>query len=124
MSAIKNNLEPSKEVKTDAEYRAMLEAWMRKERPYLNPDFKLVDLREVLPLNRTYLSKLINKEFGCTFTEYITGYRIEEAKRIMRCYPDMKIQEVAQRSGFASSTVFGRVFARKTGQTPSKWRTV
>ena len=121
MSVI-NSEQGSREEKTNTEYRKILEEWMRTERPYLNPDFKLVDLREVLPLNRTYLSKLINEEFGCTFTEYITRYRVEDAKRIMQCYPEMKIQEVAKRCGFSSSTVFGRVFARTTGKTPSEWK--
>ena len=104
-----------------ADYRAILEAWMEEEKPYCNPEFRLLDLRQVLPLNRTYLSQLINFEYGCTFYQFVTNYRIEEAKRLMREHPNRKMQEIAELSGFSSPTVFARVFARETGKTPSEW---
>ena len=103
------------------DYRRALEQWMSSKKPYLNPDFRLTDLREVLPLNRTYLSQFINTEYGCNFYQYVTHYRIEEAKRLMRENPSIKVQEVSERSGFSSPTVFGRVFLRETGKTPREW---
>lgn len=104
-------------------YCETLETWMKNEKPFLNPEFRLLDLRQVLPLNRTYLSRLINEEYGCTFHQFVTNYRIKEAKRLMHDNPDMKIQEVAEQSGFSSPTVFGRIFARETGMTPREWNT-
>ncbi len=106
-----------------AVYRVTLEKWMQEEKPYLNPEFRLLDMRQVLPLNRTYLSRLINDEYGCSFYQFVTNYRIEEAKRLMREHPDMKMQDVAEQSGFSSPTVFGRIFARETGLTPREWNT-
>lgn len=106
-----------------AVYRETLEKWMQEEKPYLNPEFRLLDMRQVLPLNRTYLSRLINDEYGCSFYQFVTNYRIEEAKRLMREHPDMKMQDVAEQSGFSSPTVFGRIFARETGLTPREWNT-
>ena len=105
----------------ETHYRAALEQWMVTGKPYLNKDFRLTDLRQVLPLNRTYLSQFINTEYGCSFYQYVTKYRIEEAKRLMRENPQMKVQEISDRCGFSSSTVFGRVFARETGRTPKEW---
>ena len=102
-------------------YAEALEQWMQTEKPYLNKDFRLTDLQRILPLNRTYLSQLINSAFGCTFYQYVTNYRIEEAKRLMREQPELKIQEIADRCGFSSPTVFGRIFARETGMTPTEW---
>lgn len=104
-------------------YRAMLEEWMEKEKPYTNKDFRLVDLMKVLPLNRTYLSQFINTAYGCNFYQYVTNYRIEEAKRLMRDNPKMKLQDVAEQSGFSSASVFSRTFARETGQSPTTWTT-
>ena len=106
---------------TQVAYRATLEQWMRTDKPYLNPDFRLMDLREVLPLNRTYLSALINSAYGCNFYQFVTNYRINEAKQLMREHPEMQLQEVAERSGFSSPTVFSRIFARETGMTPREW---
>ena len=106
---------------SNAEYRRVLEEWMASEKPYLNPNFRLTDLRQVLPMNRTYLSQFINAEYDCSFYQFVTNYRIEEAKRVMREKPDMRVQEIAERCGFSSATVFGRIFARETGLTPREW---
>ncbi len=114
-------VEPKEQDQHFLESKARLEAWMEKEKPYLNKDFCLVDLMKVLPMNRTYLSKFINMEYGCSFYQFVTDYRIREAKRLMEENPTMQLQEVADRSGFSSPTVFGRIFRRETGMTPSDW---
>ena len=104
-----------------APYREVLETWMEQEKPYLNPDLRLTDLQRVLPINRTYLSQFINTEYGCSFYRFVTRYRIEEAKRLMREQPYLKMQDIAQQSGFSSAGVFSRTFIRETGVMPSKW---
>ena len=103
----------------NAVYRVTLETWIESEKPYLNPDFQLVDLRQVLPLNRTYLSQLINTEYGCTFFQWVSGLRIKEAKRMKSEHPELTTQEISQRCGFSSRQAFTRTFLRETGQTPS-----
>ena len=104
-----------------SEYREMLEAWMQNNKPYLDKDFRLVDVMQVLPINRSYLSRYINTTYGCNFCQFVTGYRIEEAKRLLRERPDMKLLEVAERTGFASAAVFSRTFAKETGYSPTEW---
>ena len=98
-----------------------LEQWMETEKPYLDPNFKLIDLMRALPMNRTYLSEFINTTYGCTFYQFVTRYRIEEAKRIMRENSELKMADVAVRSGFSSQSAFSRTFTRETGQTPREW---
>ena len=102
-------------------YRQALEEWMEKERPYRNPDLKLVDLQAVLPMNRTYLSQFIHSEFGCNFYLFVNRYRIEEAKRLMADNPDMKMAEISASCGFSSPSVFSRTFTSIAGQSPSEW---
>jgi len=104
-----------------AEYKQLLDAYMTKEKPYLNKDLRLTDLMKVIPLNRSYLSQFINTEYGCNFYQFVTSYRITEAMRLMTKYPDMKLQEVADRSGFSSPAVFSRTFVREIGVTPTDW---
>lgn len=113
--------ENSKQQEISSAEQKKLEAWMQKEKPYLNPNFQLMDLRAVLPMNRTYLSQFINSTYGCSFYQFTNTYRIEEAKRIMRENPDMKMADVASLSGFASQTVFSQVFSKETGISPLKW---
>jgi AraC-like DNA-binding protein len=105
----------------NAAYRAKLEAWIEQKKPYLNPDFQLSDLRQVLPMNRTYLSQLINTEYGCSFYQWISGLRIDEAKRLMTEQPEMKFKDISERCGFASPVTFSRTFLRETGMTPKAW---
>ena len=104
-----------------AEYIRQLEQWMESEKPYRNTEFRLIDLRAVLPMNRTYLSQFISSAYGCNFYQFVTRYRIEEAKRLMTEHPDMKLQDVSEQSGFSSPTVFARIFTREVGETPSEW---
>ena len=108
-------------IESNADYRAMLEQWMKTDKPYLNPDFRLNDLRQVLPLNRTYLSQLINAEYGCNFYQFVTNYRIEEAKRLMTGHPEMTMEDVAGQCGFSSARSFYRTFYREMDMTPTEW---
>ena len=114
--------EPVEGLSFPAEYKTNFEAWMEQDKPYLNKDFRLTDLMQVLPLNRTYLSQFINAEYGCNFYQLVTTYRINEAKRLMCEYPELKMKEIAEQSGFSSPVVFARTFARKTGCTPTEWQ--
>ena len=108
-------------VLSNEEYRAMLEQWIEADKPYLDADFRLSDLRQVLPMNRTYLSQFINKEYACSFYQWVSRLRIEEAKRIMTEQPDMTMEDVAKRCGFASARTFHRTFLREIEMTPKEW---
>jgi AraC-like DNA-binding protein len=101
---------------------AMLDSWMKEQRPYLSPDFQLLDLQQVLPLNRTYLSQLINSECGCSFYQWVNRFRIEEAEKLIAAQPGLKLQDIAERCGFSSPTMFTRAFLRETGVKPSEWK--
>jgi len=105
----------------NAAYREILDAWLEKEKPYRNPDFQLQDLRQVLPLNRTYLSQLINAEYGCSFYQWVNGLRIAEGKRLMTEHPQMSLEEVSAHCGFSSRRLFTQIFTRETGMTPRDW---
>lgn len=104
------------------EFRKQLEQWMAENKPYLDKDFRLVDIMQVLPMNRTYLSRYINSTYGCSFSQFVTNYRIEEAKRLLSERPDMRLHEVAESSGFSSAAVFTRTFTKETGYSPTDWQ--
>ena len=99
----------------------LLEQWFSTEKPYLNPNFQLMDLMKVLPMNRTYLSRFLRDEFGCTFYQFVNKYRIEEAKRLMTEHPELKMTDVAAQCGFSSQSMFSSTFARETGLSPREW---
>jgi len=74
--------------------------------------------------NRNYLSTYINTYKGKTFREWINELRIEEAKILMRQYPDMIVNEVAIQVGFTDKSHFIRNFTKQTGKSPKKWKEI
>lgn len=104
------------------EYKLKLEKWMQTEKPYIRIDFKLTDAMEVLPLNRSYLSRLFNEGYEETFYQFVMRYRIAESKRLLLSRPDLNMTRIANLSGFSSPSVFGRAFTNATKCSPLKWR--
>ncbi len=101
----------------------LFEQWMAEEKPYLNPDFQLADIRAVMPKNRTTISQFINSTYGCSFFQLANRYRVEEAQRLMSAHPEMKLSDIASACGFSSLAVFSRTFTRQTGVCPREWNT-
>ena len=103
-------------------YKFKLEEWMITEKPYLRKDFKLTDAMGILPLNRSYLSRLFNDGYGESFYHFVMRYRLEESKRLLISNPDVNITRIAELSGFSSLSVFGRAFTQEMKCSPKKWR--
>ena len=103
-------------------YVEKLKTWMEEEKPYLYKDFKLADVTRILPLNRSYLSRVFNEGFQQNFSEVIRTYRINYAKELMGLHPELPVYKVAETCGFSSDTTFCRVFQASTGVTPSLYK--
>ena len=104
------------------EYRDKLEQWMATEKPYLRKDFKLTDAMQILPLNRSYLSRLFNEGYGERFYHFVMRYRIAESKQLLLSRPDLTITTIAEMSGFSSPSIFGRAFTQVMKCSPMQWR--
>jgi AraC-like DNA-binding protein len=95
---------------------------MEEQQLYLNSDLKLGDVADALNTNRNVISACINNQCGCSFSQFISGYRIDYAKDLMRRQPDVKVSEVWMASGFSTETSFFRTFKNVTGMTPSEFK--
>lgn len=84
-------------------------------------EITLPELAEQLDLTPGYLSALMKKYIGKTFSEYLTYLRIEQAKKLLRQTHD-KIYAVAVAVGYEDAFYFSRIFKRETGMTPGDWR--
>lgn len=104
------------------DYKDLLENWMNDERPYLFKDFKLSDVTSVLPLNRSYLSRVFNQGFGKNFSEVVRGYRVDYSKMLMKQNPRLSMREMADLCGFHSESAFIRAFKIVTGVTPNQFK--
>jgi AraC-like DNA-binding protein len=78
-------------------------------------------LADHLGLTESYCSKYIKKNAGISFVEYLNAIRINNAQRLLT-YTDYNINEIVDKTGFASVQTFNRVFRFQTGQSPSEYR--
>lgn len=103
-------------------YLEDINRWFEDEKPYLQGDLRLLDLQRKFPISRTYLSQLFNKVQGVSFSDYVNRFRIEESKRLLETEPQMCIDEIAERSGFNSTSAFRRAFIKSMNLSPSEYR--
>lgn len=101
-----------------------LEKIMIEKKPYLEPMLTIHDLAELLKLPSHQLSKVIHKEFGKNFYEYINQYRIESFKELVLTekYKSFTILAIALECGFNSKSAFNRIFKEQTGITPREYK--
>ncbi|MBQ4899237.1 response regulator [Paenibacillus sp. Marseille-P2973] len=78
-------------------------------------------IAEELNLSPNYLSYLFRKETKESVVEYLTGYRIEQAKKLLRT-THYKVYEVGQMVGYDSEQYFSRVFKKVVGIPPAKYK--
>ncbi|MDR2680452.1 MAG: helix-turn-helix domain-containing protein [Tannerella sp.] len=69
-----------------------------------------------------YLFLYINQRLNKSFRTWINELRIDEAKRLLSSSPELTVNEIADRTGFANQSNFGRQFLKQTGYTPGAWR--
>ncbi|NUW66441.1 helix-turn-helix transcriptional regulator [Vibrio coralliilyticus] len=72
-------------------------------------------------ISPNHLSRLFRQQGHMTLADYITWVRIDRAKFMLKRY-DFRLQEVANRCGYADANYFFRVFKNKVGMTPSEYR--
>lgn len=99
-----------------------IKAFMECERPWLTPTLSLRELAAMLNTNRTYLSEYLNHTIGTSFCDYLNGYRIDHACKILVSEPEKTLFQVAEDAGFNSITTFRRTFQKQIGISPALYR--
>ena len=88
---------------------------------FLNSELKITDIADTLGIHRNIVSDAINSQTGFSFNQYISNYRIEHAKSLLRQDPNKKLSSISAESGFANEQSFFRTFKAITGKTPKEW---
>ena len=92
---------------------------MEKKRPYLDPDFNLMDLAGAVFTNKTYLSRTINILSGRNFSQFVNYYRVQYALELMQKDGNLKVINLAMMCGFHSTVSFNMAFKLNMGETPT-----
>ncbi len=98
-----------------------VEKVMSEKRPYLESDFSMDDLSKLVFVNRSFLSKTINKISHMNFRTYINSYRIKYAASLIKKDPRMRFRDVAYMSGFNSLPTFNSAFKDVMSMRPSDY---
>jgi AraC-like DNA-binding protein/DNA-binding LacI/PurR family transcriptional regulator len=79
------------------------------------------DLAAALGVSENYLTDLFHREMGTSLWTYLNRYRVKQAKQLL-VGTELKITEIALRTGFDDPAYFSRVFRRCTGRSPRAFR--
>lgn len=110
----------------DRESNNQSERILKKALSYIEENYS----QETLSLNlvagevnvsANYFSAIFSRAMQVTFVEYVTGKRMEKAKKLLR-QTQMHTGEIAQEVGYKDSHYFSFVFKKTQGCTPREYR--
>jgi AraC-like DNA-binding protein len=101
-----------------------LQTYLAEQKPYLENDLTLPKLAQRLSVSPHHLSQVLNDRLHQSFFDWLATCRVEEAKRLLAdaALSHLKIDEIAERVGYNSTSAFHTAFKRITGKTPAQFR--
>ena len=90
-------------------------------KPYLDNTLTISDIADIIFTNKVYISRAINHCTGRNFCQFVNYHRVSHAVELFRGNPQLKVVEIANRSGFNSSTSFNNAFRLYMGEKPGEW---
>ena len=97
---------------------------METQRPFKDSSLKLNRLARLAAMSPNHLSQVINELRQQNFYDFVNGYRIDEAKRMILDpgHTQATMLSIAYEVGFNSKSAFNTAFKKHTGTTPSQFR--
>ncbi len=97
---------------------------LKNEKHFKDPNVSLLSIANRLHISSTYLSQLVNSVTDSNFSDFINGYRVIEAQRLLTHpnYSNYPIRSVGLEAGFNSKSAFYAAFKKHTGMTPSEYK--
>ena len=87
---------------------------------YMN-EISMQDAARQFNYSDAYFCKLFKQCFDQNFTSYLTNFRINEAKRLLKD-KNISIKDAGMKVGYYDSNYFAKVFKRVTGMITSEYR--
>lgn len=79
------------------------------------------DMASLTYYSASHFMKFFKNYMGSSFIEYLNDYRLTMAEQMLRNTDD-SVLEIAGKSGFDNLSYFNRIFKKKYGASPGKWR--
>lgn len=84
-------------------------------------NISLSDVADHCRITNSYLSDLFHKKLKEPYSKFILRIRMEQAVRLLRQNPDIRIYSIAEQTGFVSVKHFNTVFKKYYGVTPTNY---
>ena len=84
-------------------------------------EISMQDAARVMNYSDAYFCKLFKQCFDQNFTSYLTNFRVNEAKKLLK-NRNISVKDVGMQVGYYDSNYFAKVFKRITGMIPSEYR--
>jgi two-component system response regulator YesN len=88
---------------------------------FASPALSTRQAADFVGLSPNYFSNAFKQYAGVTFTKYLTNYRIDRAKELLRT-TDCTVVEIAGRVGYDNANYFSAVFHRVAGMPPLAYK--
>ncbi|NLO10091.1 MAG: helix-turn-helix transcriptional regulator [Clostridiales bacterium] len=83
-------------------------------------EISLEDVAEYVNISPQYFSKLIKKNTGFNFIDWLSMLRVKKAKELLT-NSNLTVKEVCFMVGYKDPNYFSRIFKKKIGLTPSEY---
>lgn len=80
------------------------------------------EIAEHFHVSKRTAETVFKKQYNATLHEYILKYKLDEGKRLLIDFPDMKLHTMARTLGFYDEYHFSRMFKRHFGVSPNKFK--
>ena len=106
------------------QYHKELELAMKTKSLYLRPNLCLNDLSNETGIPVEYVNQIFSEKLNISFFEYISKYKIDQAKRLLIKTNDehFSISKIAIESGFNTDDSFITLFKKHTNISPENYR--
>ncbi len=91
------------------------------ERNYSQEDLSLNILASEVNFSPNYLSMIFSQQMGKSFVKYLTDFRMNKAKELLRC-TGKRSSEISVEVGYKDPHYFSYLFKKTQGVTPTQYR--
>ena len=102
-------------------YKKLADSVKRYIHEHYAENIGLESVASELAFHPNYISRIFKEEFEVNFIDYLTEYRITEAKELLRGDIKHNVNEIAGMVGYSNAKYFSKVFKKMVGVTPAEY---